>query len=95
MRRYPIPPGILNLNTPPLPSSHNGQPRRLLTPEPPQSVTLATVKANGAFFQRLPTEIRMRILRLAFGDRTVHVDLICSHPILEDSKRHGGLRQLP
>ncbi|KAG5746726.1 hypothetical protein H9Q69_011247 [Fusarium xylarioides] len=95
MRRYPTPPGVMNLNTSPLPSSHNGQPRRLLTPEPPQYVTVATVKANGSFFDRLPTEIRMRILRLAFGDRTVHVDLIHSYPIVEDSKRHGGLRQLP
>ncbi|KAI1042739.1 hypothetical protein LB505_001096 [Fusarium chuoi] len=36
MRRYPLPPGTPSMNTPPLPSSHNGQPRRLLTPEPPQ-----------------------------------------------------------
>ncbi|KAH7222236.1 hypothetical protein BKA60DRAFT_607451 [Fusarium oxysporum] len=95
MRKYPLPPGIPNLNTPPLPRSHDGQHRRLLTPEPPESVTLATVKANGTFFQKLPTEIRTRILHVAFGDRTIHVDLICGYPIFSDSKRHGGLRQLP
>ncbi|KAF5691155.1 hypothetical protein FCIRC_563 [Fusarium circinatum] len=95
MRSYPLPPGLPFMSDPPLPSSHDGQPRRLLTPEPPQSGTVATGKANGAFFDRLPTEIRTRILRLAFGDRTVHVDLICGYPIFPDSKRHGGLRQLP
>ncbi|KAG7431201.1 hypothetical protein NW761_004717 [Fusarium oxysporum] len=95
MRNYPLPPGVPNLNTPPLPRSHDGQHRRLLTPEPPESVTLATVKANGTFFQKLPTEIRTRILHVAFGDRTIHVDLICGYPIFSDSKRHGGLRQLP
>ncbi|KAF5554539.1 hypothetical protein FMEXI_2007 [Fusarium mexicanum] len=95
MRSYPRPPGLPFMSDPPLPSSHDGQPRRLLTPEPPQSGTVATGKANGAFFDRLPTEIRTRILRLAFGDRTVHVDLICGYPIFPDSKRHGGLRQLP
>ncbi|KAF5593986.1 hypothetical protein FPANT_4981 [Fusarium pseudoanthophilum] len=72
MRTYPLPPGLPFMSDPPLPSSHDGQPRRLLTPEPPQSVTVVNGKANGAFFDRLPTEIRMRILRLAFGDRTVH-----------------------
>ncbi|KAJ9424112.1 hypothetical protein QL093DRAFT_2576721 [Fusarium oxysporum] len=95
MRNYPLPPGVPNLNTPPLPRSHVGQPRRLLTPDPPESVTLTTVKANGTFFQKLPTEIRTRILHVAFGDRTIHVDLICGYPIFSDSKRHGGLRQLP
>ncbi|KAF4498708.1 hypothetical protein FAGAP_5111 [Fusarium agapanthi] len=72
IRSYPLPPGLPFMSDPPLPSSHDGQPRRLLTPEPPQSGTVATGKANGAFFDRLPTEIRTRILRLAFGDRTVH-----------------------
>lgn len=92
MRRYPLPPGTPFMNTPPLPSSHNGQPRRLLTPEPPQCVN---EEANGTFFRLLPTEIRTRILRLAFGDRTIHVDLIYGPPIFADSQRHGGLRQLP
>ncbi|KAF5723900.1 hypothetical protein FMUND_1344 [Fusarium mundagurra] len=76
MRRYPAPPGLPLMDTPPLPSSRDGQPRRLLTPEPPQSVALATTTAKGAFFRRLPTEIRFRILRLAFGDRTVHYGTI-------------------
>ncbi|KAF5551139.1 hypothetical protein FPHYL_9189 [Fusarium phyllophilum] len=76
MRRYPVPPGLPLMDTPPLPSSRDGQPRRLLTPEPPQSVALATTTAKGQFFRRLPTEIRLRILRLAFGDRTIHYGTI-------------------
>ncbi|KAM0350173.1 hypothetical protein ACHAPU_003338 [Fusarium lateritium] len=32
------------------------------------------------FFQKLPPEIRYEILVLAFGDRTVHMDLFFNHP---------------
>ncbi|KAF4953972.1 hypothetical protein FGADI_5584 [Fusarium gaditjirri] len=92
MRRFPTTMVISELSTPPLPSSHDGKPRRLLTPEPH---SIPNVKPNGVFFRRLPSEIRARILRLAFGDRTIHVDLIHSHPILPDPERHAGVRQMP
>ncbi|KAF4986288.1 hypothetical protein FGRMN_10906 [Fusarium graminum] len=50
------------------------------------------------FFQKLPPEIRYDILALAFGDRTVHMDLFFDHPFgkpkswqtCKEPEAHGG-----
>ncbi|KAM3496988.1 hypothetical protein MY10362_009642 [Beauveria mimosiformis] len=36
--------------------------------------------ANSPLFQKLPAEIRIQILTAAFGQRTLHMDLLLSHP---------------
>ncbi|KAF5702122.1 hypothetical protein FMUND_13617 [Fusarium mundagurra] len=41
-----------SINTISLPSSQNGQPRRLLTPEPPQYVTVMAVEDHSKFGDR-------------------------------------------
>ncbi|KYK56088.1 hypothetical protein DCS_08054 [Drechmeria coniospora] len=58
------------------------QRQRPLTPTPSSTMDMkdpGTVVAKSAFFQRLPVEIRRRILIEAFGGRTVHMDLIYDH----------------
>ena len=54
----------------------------------------------SAFFQKLPPELRHRILREAFGNRTIHIYLGLSYPILSQETspqesqsrlaQHGG-----
>ncbi|KAF4345388.1 hypothetical protein FBEOM_689 [Fusarium beomiforme] len=93
MRSFVKPPGVPGVYFSPVPSSHDGRPRRLLTSEPLHEPP-TTVNSYG-MFQILPTEIRTRILRLAFGGRTLHVDLTYGLPTPPDPERHGGLQQLP
>ncbi|KAI1916209.1 hypothetical protein LOZ12_001148 [Ophidiomyces ophidiicola] len=62
-----------------------------LTPSPSQEAlvfTDASATADSDFFQLLPFELRRKILVEAFGNRTVHIDLVYDHPILplEDRK---------
>jgi hypothetical protein len=50
--------------------------RHILTPTPSsENLNLHHGPANGAFFQRLPFELRREIYLLAFGNRSVHMDL--------------------
>uniref|UniRef100_A0A0B7KK20 DUF7730 domain-containing protein n=1 Tax=Bionectria ochroleuca TaxID=29856 RepID=A0A0B7KK20_BIOOC len=64
---------------------------RPLTPTPSnqeefcQSAIEAT--AQSPFFQKLPSEIRTKILTMAFGGRTVHMDLWQDHPDVEIHKK--------
>ncbi|KAK8048788.1 hypothetical protein PG994_010518 [Apiospora phragmitis] len=64
-------------------------PPPILPDERPRPLTAApcapAVTANSVFFQRVPPEIRRRILVEAFGARTLHLDLRLEHPL-----RKGG-----
>ncbi|KAI1453527.1 hypothetical protein F4805DRAFT_461629 [Annulohypoxylon moriforme] len=63
-------------NTPPLLPAH----RAFITPSPSQSHLSASSHNSSPFFHLLPPEIRRLILLEAFGERTVHLDLVFSHP---------------
>lgn len=55
-----------------------------LTPSPSQESlfkSAASATENSAFFQKLPFEIRHKILRDAFGNRTIHIDLYYDYPM--------------
>lgn len=57
----------------------------VLTPSPSREsllLSVASATANSAFFQRLPFELRHKILIEAFGNHTVHMDLCFDHPVL-------------
>lgn len=60
--------------------------RHVLTPTP--STTDLSVQCrqdatiNSPLFQRLPAEIRIQILTAAFGERTMHMDVLLSYPPL-------------
>ena len=47
--------------------------RNIITPSPSQ-VSLISSK-GGPFFEQLPPEIRNQIYLIAFGNRTIHIDL--------------------
>jgi hypothetical protein len=50
--------------------------------KPSSSTQDLTVSAKSSpLFDKLPPEIRRQNLILAFGDRTVHMDLILEHPL--------------
>lgn len=56
---------------------------RILTPSPSHEFlvpSVASAAAKSSFFQRLPFEIRHKILTEAFGDMTVHMDLRYDRP---------------
>lgn len=60
-----------------------------ITPKPsneslatPQHVRIPAQQLSSCpFFAKLPAHIRRYILVLAFGDRTLHVDLVFDHPV--------------
>jgi 2EXR family len=49
--------------------------QHVLTPSPSHKNLSFYAVAKGAFFQRLPLELRRQIYIAAFGNRTVHMDL--------------------
>ncbi|VUC24320.1 unnamed protein product [Clonostachys rosea] len=64
---------------------------RYLTPSSSREdlrVSAADATAQSSFFQRLPFEIRRRILVEAFGGHTVHMDLSFDHPELPLDKTY-------
>ncbi|KAJ4269902.1 hypothetical protein NW762_001571 [Fusarium torreyae] len=63
----------------------------------PEPVMGPFVARNGTFFQRLPPEIRTKILEHAFGNRTLHIDLIYGYLAIpsHEAHHHGGVWQLP
>ncbi|OAQ98364.1 hypothetical protein LLEC1_01173 [Akanthomyces lecanii] len=69
-----------------------------LPPSPPASATVATpipsATAQSALFQRLPAEIRQRILVEASGDQLVHMHLSLERPLLR-RYRSGGVSGSP
>lgn len=68
-----------------------------LTPSPSREnlSQSSSATSNSPLFRKLPPEIRRRILVAAFGDQTIHVDLVNDHPTLkltpQDHCGHGGL----
>ena len=46
-----------------------------LTPSPSQASLIFSSASGGHFFERLPPEIRNQIYMVAFGNRTIHIDL--------------------
>ncbi|OBT48052.1 hypothetical protein VE00_01715 [Pseudogymnoascus sp. WSF 3629] len=69
---------------------------RVLTPSPSRESLVesaASATANSAFFQKLPPEIRLKILREAFGDRTIHMDLYFDYPMKPLSERQPNRTQ--
>ncbi|KAH7051088.1 hypothetical protein B0J12DRAFT_662017 [Macrophomina phaseolina] len=48
---------------------------RPLTPSTTTNTAAAAATADSPFFQRLPAELRRHVLTLAFGARTLHMDL--------------------
>lgn len=67
---------------PPLPTLPRDRPR-VLTPSPSREtlvLSAADATSNSAFFQKLPFEIRYRILKEAFGNYTVHMHLCYDFP---------------
>lgn len=51
----------------------------VVTPSPSQETLTLTTRSQ--FFEVIPRELRWKILALAFGDRTVHMDLSFVHPV--------------
>ncbi|KAK7952229.1 uncharacterized protein PG986_007957 [Apiospora aurea] len=74
------------LSPPPLPCLPDERPRPLTAAPCAPAAT-----ANSLFFQRVPPEIRRRILVAAFGDRTLHLDVRLEHPLRKTraSGKHG------
>ncbi|TQW01262.1 hypothetical protein IF1G_01193 [Cordyceps javanica] len=62
-----------------------------LPPSPPASAVIAapalSATACSALFQRLPGEVRQRILVAAFGDRLLHVHLSLERPVLHTYRK--------
>lgn len=68
--------------TPGLPTLPRVRPR-VLTPSPSREnliLSAAAATANSAFFQKLPPEIRRKILKEAFGNYTMHMHLGLDFP---------------
>lgn len=62
--------------------------KHVLTPRPSREDITYLQESNGAFFERLPSELRDQIFLFAFGNRIVHIDLQFEHPKLSDPSRH-------
>ncbi|KAK5991786.1 hypothetical protein PT974_07820 [Cladobotryum mycophilum] len=79
----PAPPAPIPI-PPTLPSERPGQ----LTPSP-SCENLASqsieAQAESSFFRKLPIEIRRAILMEAFGNRTLHMDLVYDHPASDNA----------
>lgn len=54
--------------------------KHLITPSPSCDNLTQSGTPNGAFFKRIPRELRDQIYIAAFGDRTVHMDLRFQRP---------------
>ncbi|TQW00918.1 hypothetical protein V2A60_001951 [Cordyceps javanica] len=72
--------GFVNDGPPGLPRKR----RHVLTPTP-SATNLSRqprpdATSDSPFFQKLPPEIRVQILTAAFGERTLHMDLLLSYP---------------
>lgn len=68
----------------PLPVLPKNRPR-VLTPSHSRETLIlsaAAATANSAFFQKLPFEIRRQILKEAFGNYVVHMDLNYDFPVV-------------
>ncbi|OBT73395.1 hypothetical protein VF21_08082 [Pseudogymnoascus sp. 05NY08] len=80
-------------------------PTPCLTPSPSRetlTLSAAAATSNSAFFQTLPSEIRHKILKEAFGNYTMHMHLSYSIPKpplsirRQDPKhRHANVRKVP
>ncbi|OAA59922.1 hypothetical protein ISF_05933 [Cordyceps fumosorosea ARSEF 2679] len=73
--------GFVNDGPPVLPRRR----KHALTPTPSTTNLLSTQPrldgtANSPLFQKLPAEIRIQILTAAFGERTLHMDVLLSYP---------------
>ncbi|KAL8790423.1 MAG: hypothetical protein Q9213_000575 [Squamulea squamosa] len=55
-----------------------------LTPRASRRNITELPDGNGIIFDRLPRELRDQIYTAAFGNRTVHMDLRLTHPLLPD-----------
>ncbi|KAL5354197.1 hypothetical protein ACLOAV_000284 [Pseudogymnoascus australis] len=80
---------------PPIPTLPKSRPR-ILTPSTSRESlfeSAASATANSAFFLKLPFEIRHKILRDAFGDRTIHMDLYFDYPMKPLSERQPNRTQ--
>jgi hypothetical protein len=80
---------------------HNGVPEpptlprlrpHILTPSP-STEALPQSRQVAPFFQMLPPEIRRQILMMAFGDRTVHMDLTYDHPPMPGKRETHAMNQ--
>ncbi len=58
--------------------------KHVLTPTPSNTDVSVQPRQDGTvnspLFQKLPAEIRIQILTAAFGERTLHMDVLLSHP---------------
>ena len=87
--------------TPPLPTLPQDRPR-VLTPSPSREnllLSTAAATSNSAFFQKLPLEIRQKILKEAFGNYTMHMHLSYDFPKVplrvrqhDPKHRHANIR---
>lgn len=80
---------------PPIPTLPQSRPR-ILTPSTSRESlfeSAASATENSAFFLKLPFEIRHKILRDAFGDRTIHMDLYFDYPMKPLSERQPNRTQ--
>ncbi|KAG8666728.1 hypothetical protein FPOAC1_011543 [Fusarium poae] len=81
--------------TPQMPCLTSPRPRVLTPSSSEQNLSLPL--QSSPLFSKLPTEIRRQILVFAFGDRTVHMDLVLEHPTKPGANssgqdyRHGNL----
>ena len=71
---------------PPLPVLPSKR-KHLLTPSSSLENLKPLIEPNGAFFARLPAELRRQIYVDAFGDRTVHLDLRQEFPRLVEAPK--------
>ncbi|KAJ3490469.1 hypothetical protein NLG97_g5768 [Lecanicillium saksenae] len=65
-----------------------------LPPCPPSAVVsdpLPSATSRSAFFQRLPAEVRQRVLEAAFGDQTVHIHLALEWPLLRKHRHKNNV----
>ena len=60
---------------------------RNITPSSSRDCLVLSGSSRSSFFQRLPAEIRRLILIRAFGNHTLHMDLIYDYPIAPLSER--------
>ncbi|KFX94830.1 hypothetical protein V490_04145 [Pseudogymnoascus sp. VKM F-3557] len=78
---------------------------RVLTPSPSRESLVLSAEAatsNSAFFQKLPTEIRRKILKEAFGMFAMHMHLSLEYPRIpikdrtpQDLGRHARISYIP
>lgn len=66
-----------------------------LTPSSSQESLVLSGSSDCAFFQRLPFEIRRLILIEAFGNYTLHMDLIHGYPLPPHSERMRDPKLVP